>query len=969
MNRLNFFLLSAFWLLMGASACSNGSYPYQRVEGDVLHTRIYTLDNGLKVYLSVNQDAPRIQTYIAVRVGSKHDPAETTGLAHYFEHMMFKGTSEFGTTDWAREAPMIQAIEELFEQYREQKDPDRRAALYAQIDSLSYEASKLAIPNEYGKLMNALGSIGTNAVTSYDYTYYIENIPSNQLENWARIQSRRFSDPVLRLFHTELEAVYEEKNMSLTNDMRLVSEAINKGLFPHHPYGQQTTLGEAEHLKNPSMKNIREFFSRYYVPSNMGIVMSGDLDYDQTIALIDHHFGKLEGPAPEPLEVAPEEPIEKPVEIEVNGQQSELVQLAWRFGGARSEDALYIELISSILFNGKTGLIDKNLNQKMRSRVSGASTTTMADYSILNIMGRNKKDQSLEQVKDLLLGQVEQLKQGAFEEWMIEAAINNLKTTHSRRSESMQNAAKDIAHSFLMEVPWEERVNYIARLETITKEDLISFARTHLKDNYTVVYKRQGKPQSVELVEKPPISPIHINRDSKSAFFRNIEASQVPDIEPVFIDFEQAMDTDRTPGEPSYYVVQNEDIPTFSLNFNYPTGSSHDQRLGYAASYIKHLGTAQYTPQQISEMFYRLACSFNIMVRRDYTRITLKGLAENMEEALALFEHLIWDAQGDPEILAGRLRLDKRSREANKTNQQILLSALENYAVYGPQNPTTMDLSNARIDALTSDELIALLQSLWQYEHEVLYYGPASLNEVQQTVNNHRRLARPLVAAPQAPHPVPLETTEDKVYFVHFDANQSYLQTCSRGVPFSAELQPLVTLYNRYFGSGMQSIVFQELREKRGLAYSALSSYREPSHPQGYYLNTSYIVTQNDKVPDAFQAFDELFEELPLSAGGLALSKEKLLSNIRTERLTGELILFAHQKASQMGYKNDEREAMYKGLQPLDINDIQAFSREHISGRPKTYMILGHRDQIDFEAIEAQFGPVTEVQPDELFPR
>ncbi len=250
---------------MLAAACSK--YKYETVAGDPLNTRIYTLDNGLKVYMSVNKEAPRIQTYIAVKVGGKNDPAETTGLAHYFEHLMFKGTQQFGTSDYAAEKPMLDEIESLFEVYRKTADEAERAAIYRRIDSISYEASKIAIPNEYDKLMSAIGANGTNAFTSQDMTVYVEDIPSNQIDNWAKIQADRFKNPVIRGFHTELETIYEEKNMSLTQDSRKVWEAMDAALFPNHPYGTQTVLGTQEHLKNPSITNVRNYHKTYYCPT------------------------------------------------------------------------------------------------------------------------------------------------------------------------------------------------------------------------------------------------------------------------------------------------------------------------------------------------------------------------------------------------------------------------------------------------------------------------------------------------------------------------------------------------------------------------------------------------------------------------------------------------------------------------------------------------------------------------------
>lgn len=144
--------------------CRDFPFKYESVPNDPLKARIYTLDNGLKVYMTVNKETPRIQTYIAVRVGGKNDPAETTGLAHYFEHLMFKGTQQFGTQNYEQEKPMLDQIEQLFEVYRKTTDEAERQAIYHQIDSVSYEASKLAIPNEYDKLMSAIGATGTKCV-------------------------------------------------------------------------------------------------------------------------------------------------------------------------------------------------------------------------------------------------------------------------------------------------------------------------------------------------------------------------------------------------------------------------------------------------------------------------------------------------------------------------------------------------------------------------------------------------------------------------------------------------------------------------------------------------------------------------------------------------------------------------------------------------------------------------------------
>ena len=545
MNKLFRQIGLTFILLVAISLGScTSKYSYETVPNDPLKARIYTLDNGLKVYMTVNKETPRIQTFIAVRVGGKNDPAETTGLAHYFEHLMFKGTDKFGTQDYATEKPLLDAIEQQFEIYRKTTDEAERKAIYHTIDSLSYEASKYAIPNEYDKLMAAIGSTGSNAYTWYDQTVYQEDIPSNQIENWAKIQADRFENNVIRGFHTELEAVYEEKNMSLTRDNSKVQEAIFSSLFPKHPYGTQTVLGTQENLKNPSITNIKNYYKQWYVPNNMAICMSGDLDPDATIALIDKYFGGLK-PNPElpKLDLPKEAPITQPVVKEVLGPDAESVALAWRFPGVSDKDFEILQVVSQVLYNGKAGLIDLDLNQQQKVLNSYGYPMGLADYSALLLGGLPKQGQTLEEVKDLLLSEIKKLRAGEFDEKMLEANINNFKLGELQNMESNEGRADMFVNSFINGTDWKNEVTAIDRMAKLTKEDIVAFANKYLKeDNYAVIYKKQGKDPNEKKISKPEITPIVMNRDAASNFLKEVQGSKVQPIEPVFIDYNKDMD-------------------------------------------------------------------------------------------------------------------------------------------------------------------------------------------------------------------------------------------------------------------------------------------------------------------------------------------------------------------------------------------------------------------------------------------
>ena len=406
--------IKSFWLLavgcgLLLTACSK--YKYEEVKGDLSKTRIYTLDNGLKVYLSVNEEKPRLNAFIAVRTGSKNDPAETTGLAHYLEHLMFKGTDKFGVTDAKAEAPLLADIEARYEKYRTLTDPAERRQAYHEIDSVSQLAAKYFIPNEYDKLMSAIGAEGTNAYTSNDVTCYVEDIPSNEIENWAKIQADRFQNMVIRGFHTELEAVYEEYNISLTRDFRKEMAAMMGKLFPNHPYGLQTTLGSQEHLKNPSITNIKNYFKKWYVPNNVAICLAGDFDPDEVIAIIDKYFGQWK---PGDDVNQPEFPalpeITAPTDTTVVGPEAENVWLGWRFEKASSLQSDTLNVIDLMLNNGTAGLFDLNINQQMKMLEASTWNYQLLDHSMFVLMGNPREGQTLDEVRGLLLGEIEKLR-------------------------------------------------------------------------------------------------------------------------------------------------------------------------------------------------------------------------------------------------------------------------------------------------------------------------------------------------------------------------------------------------------------------------------------------------------------------------------------------------------------------------------------------------------------------------------
>jgi predicted Zn-dependent peptidase len=963
------FLLKSFVLFLmlpGLFVQAQKTYTFEDVSGDKMGVRIYTLDNGMKVYMSVNNEEPRITAYVAVRVGGKNDPTETTGLAHYFEHMMFKGTPNFGTSNWAEEKVLLDKIEALFEVYRLETDETKRAELYKQIDSISYEASKLAIPNEYDKLMKLIGSQGTNAATSLDYTFYIENIPSNQLENWAFIQADRFTHPVLRLFHTELETVYEEKNMSLTNDGRKTIETLFASLYPNHPYGQQTVLGHAEHLKNPSMTNINNFFDKWYIPNNMAVVLAGDFDPDRAIGVIDKYFGKLKyKPLPE-FTFNEEKPITEPVTREVTGLEAENLIIAFRFPGVSSDDALYVNMMAMMLYNGKAGLIDLNINQKQKALDASAFPYMLGDYSALILSGTPKEGQTLEQLKDLLLEQVELLKEGQWPDWMLDAAINNLKLREMKQSESNSSRARLMMNSFIYNIPWKNQVTYIERIGKLTKNDILSYAGKSLHNNYAVINKRQATPDDLPKVTKPPITPIFLNRDAESDFLVNIRNNEVKPLKPVFVDFSKDLTKLKTKSGQEVFYVKNNENNTFNLYFYYNLGSWNDKLLSLAVNYLPYLGTSKMSAEEIQQEFYKLACTFSVNTGAEETWISISGLSENFIPALKLAESVLRDPVPNPDALKNLIADIQKERIDAKANQQANFRALVNYATYGSNSPFKYILSDSELNNIRSETLTGIIRQLIAYPHRLLYYGPENPKDLTKSLNAYHIVPKKTVDLPESVTFVELETKENKLYFAEYNANQSYVQLVSKSIPFNKEILPLVNIFNAYFGGSMNAIVFQEMREKRSLAYTARSTFSTPSRKDRNFINNAFIATQNDKVPDALDAFNLLFDDMPLSERSFDLAKSGILNRIETERLTKMRIVWTYLSNEKMGIDYDYRKDIYEQVKTLSLDDVRAFSSKYLKNIPKTYIILGREADIDFEALK-KYAPAVKLSHEEIF--
>ncbi|GLB51373.1 peptidase M16 [Neptunitalea chrysea] len=940
-------------------------YTYEYVTNDPTGLRLYTLDNGLKVYLSKNTDEPKIQTYIAVRAGSTYDPKETTGLAHYLEHMLFKGTHELGTLNWETESSYLHQISDLYEAHKIAINPEEKLAIYRKIDSVSLIASNYCVANEYDKITQSMGATGTNAHTSVEETVYKNKIPSNELNKWLALESDRFGELVLRLFHTELEAVFEEFNRSQDNDYFKMYHATMSSLFPTHPYGTQTTIGTAEHLKNPSMVAIHNYFDKYYVPNNMALVLVGDIDYDKTIKAVDDTFGKLKRKEVTHPTLPKEAPITSPVIKEVYGPTAENVTIAFRSPGVGTDGEKYLMLCDMIMANGNAGLIDLNLNQKQVVQRASCYPNFMNDYGYHQFNGTPRANQTLEEVKDLLLEQIDKLKKGEFEDWMIDAVVNDLKLNQTRQYENSTALASAYYDAFIHHQNWEDRVKLLDDLKNINKEDLIAFANDFYKENYVVIYKHQGEDENIVKVQNPKITQVNLNRDKQSEYFTKFIEMETAPLEPQYVDFDKAIQKISLANGVEVSYIENELNDLFQLYILFDMGSDNNKDLSTALNYLEYVGTAKYSPEELKKEFYKLGVNYYVGVDNDQTYVALRGLKENLPKGLSLLEELWDNAVANQETYNKYVDQIAKGRQDNISEKSFILwNGLMNYGKYGEDSSLRNIYTVSQLKEKDPKDLVDLIKGLKNYKQRIFYYGK-DIDAAIANLNDQHKLKGALKQYPKA-NVYQEDETGGNVYFVDYDMVQTEMLFLAKSAPFDPKNMAASTLFNSYFGSGLSSIVFQEIRESKALAYSAFASYSNASEKDKSNYVYAYIGTQANKMPQAVDAMIYLMKNMPDAEQQFNAAKDAALKKIAAQRITKTSIFWRYETQKKKGIDYDNREEIYNTIKNMTLEDLHTFFDENIKNEDYNVMVIGNKNEVDMEALK-QLGNVKELDVDYLF--
>jgi len=621
-----------------------------------------------------------------------------------------------------------------------------------------------------------------------------------------------------------------------------------------------------------------------------------------------------------------------------------------------------------ILSNSQAGLIDLNLNQQQKVLRAGSYANFMKDYGMHVFYGSPREGQSLEEVKDLLLAELEKVKNGEFEDWMPEAIVNDMRLSEIYRNENNFARVYTYVDAFIKDVSMEERLGFIDELEKITKQEIVDFANEKYGDNYVVVYKREGKGQNIARVEKPELTPVPINREYQSEFYEELTSLDSEDINPVFLNYdEQINQKELQPGVDMYYI-KNKNNEIFNLNYIIDIGKNHDRMFPLAVNYLPYLGTDKYSPAELQQEFFRLGLSFGVSTGSDRSYVYISGLSKSYKKAIELLEHVIANAKPDEQAYKDYVDGILKKRADNKKEKStILYGGLMNYGIYGQESSYRDIIPEAELRSIDPEKLTSMIAGMTSYEHKIFYYGPAEFEFASQMVSNMHQVPEVLADLPPEKDYKQIENTENEVYLVDYDMVQANILMVSRSVPFDKGLIPPARIFGEYFGGGLSSIIFQEIRESRALAYSAFSAFSVPGEPDKNNIVYGFVGTQADKLETATSAMLELMNDMPEAEKQFELARESIIKKINTERITKSSIFWNYLGNKERGIDYDIRKDVYEYAQNVTMEQFRDdFFNRYIRGLNYNFMILGNKKSLDMKSL-SKIGEIHELSLEEVF--
>ena len=951
-----------------AFACC--SYQSQAEDLNALKVKEYKLENGLTVWLNEDHSQPKVFGAIVVKAGAKDCPG--TGIAHYFEHMMFKGTERIGTLDYESEKVLLDSIAMKYDELAMTEDAETRARLQKEINELSIRSSEYVIPNEFNRLISRFGGSGLNAATSYDATFYFNTFSPQYMVQWAEINSERLINPVFRLFQSELETVYEEKNMYGDFIGGQVMDTLMARYFGPHPYAYPI-LGSTKSLKNPRLTEMRKFFEDYYVASNMALILSGDFDAQQVMPILEKAFSRIRsGNAPKQ---------EKVMLPPFNGRETMKVKfpipfikamgLGFRGVSANHEDQVALNIAVNLLNNTNgTGYLDKLMvEHKLMGAVAIHNSLNEAGILAIAIMPKLLV-QSYGSAEKMVWNEINRVKNGDFSDDVFSSLKLEQKRQYASALENIDSRATVMMNMFSQGKSWDDYLNEVARIESITKEDVVRVAQKYFSNNYLCVTKSTGKYPKDNL-PKPAFAPVvPRHADASSSYAEELEKIPEQHVAPRIIDFEKDVKTSKLAPLVTLYTTPNPLNDIFTFNISYGIGALEQPVLMQLANYLQLLGTDSLSFEQFRGRLQSIGSTLAFDVTPDAFVMKVTGFDNRIDETMELVGDFIRHAKADDKKLRQVVDEAKVSNKAFFKSGDNVASALLEQVKYGDQSRYLRKLSLSQIKKLKGKDMLAIYDKVRSVQCDLHYCGTLPVEKVIGTIRRHIPLERTTVATHSPYYRELKQYDQPTVFFIDMpDMAQSIVYGYVKGDPVDDKASRHASrLFSVYFGGDMSSLMFQEIREFRSFAYRTSGRYQLPNHVHKGAAGsfTAMLSTQSDKTLDALGVLDSLIREMPLKPERVEAVKQTLTNHINNDYPPFRSLSEKVASARMEGFDRDPAEEFLQDIATMDMQDISRFYQEQIHGRPVVYVIAGNRKHIDMKKL-AGYGTIVKVKKKEIY--
>lgn len=932
---------------------------------DPLEVKEFKLKNGLTVWMNEDHSQPKVFGAVVVKAGAKDCP--NTGIAHYFEHMMFKGTDKIGTIDYTSEKILLDSIALKYDELAATTEETKRKTIQKEINALSIKASDFAIPNEYDRLISKYGGSGLNAGTSYDLTVYFNEFSPQYFRQWAEVNSERLLNPVFRLFQSELETVYEEKNMYSDS---FGNTALEKGLerfFAPHPYAYPI-VGSTENLKNPKLSEMRKFFRDYYVAGNMGLILSGDFNSDEVMSVLESTFGRVR---------AGEAPVRRVAEpAALNGREKFDVKIplpvvkarviAWRGIPANHKDEAALTIATRILNNeSSTGYLDI-LTVEGKLLAGGALSQSFNDAGLVAVAIVPKLFfHSLEKAENLVMNEVERVKRGDFSDELFSSLKMELERSYKLKLEDIDSRSQEMLTVFSQGKSWKDYLNEIKQIESLTKDDVVAVANRYFNENYLAMTKKTGNYPKDNL-KKPGFAPIiPKNGEAKSKYAEELALTPVMESHPRFLDFENDVKRMKLSSLVTLYVTENPINDIFSLDFEFGKGTLESKLLSPLTSYLAVLGTDSLSFDLFKGKLQNIGSTINFNAENDKFVMEVTGFDKNFDATLNLVRDFTKGVKADQKKMKPIVEAKKVADKAEKESPDEIASALLEYVRYGEKSSYINRLSYAETKALKGEQLIDEFKSVMKVECNIHYCGNLSSDVVASRIKEKIDLGNITVASKTPVYRQPATVDGAVVYFVEVPkASQSIIYGYAPGGIISSEASRYAgALFNNYFGGSMSSLVFQQIREFRSLAYRAGAKYSIPAlchrDKQGQFVAS--LSTQCDKTVEAIGVLDSLIKYMPVKAERVETARQDVINEATNQYPPIRYRSSDIASLRKSGYDSDPNKDLADAVKNMGIDQIVEFYNQNVKDNKVTYLVVGSSKKIDMKKL-ANYGRIVKLK-------